>query len=126
VKRLFAIALLLTVAVAASGCTVMAVKMMDEVDKAISKIAQSDCELVRVFHGKDVCLEKPEIAATKVGDVYCYRRLGSVDCYSRRDPEDQPIDKQVKPKPLEQQTTPAMKDDAPTDGAAFKTSQAGS
>jgi hypothetical protein len=66
---------------------------LDRVDEAVSKLAQSDCELVRVFHGESVCHEPTETAQP---EVYCYRRLGAVDCYAARDPIDEPI---VAPQP---------------------------
>lgn len=127
-KRLFAIALLLSAAAVTSGCAVMAVQAINEIDNVISKLSQGDCELVRVLHGKEVCREEPDAAMARMENenVYCYRRLGSVDCYSRRDPLDEPIDKQVKPKPaVVKKAAPAMNDETPKDGKSIETSQAG-
>lgn len=126
-KRFFAIALLIGVAAAAGGCTVLAVKIMDEVDKAISKVAQSDCELIRVFHGKDVCRERPEAAVVLQQNegVYCYRRLGGIDCYVDRDPSDQPINREIKPKPLEEKKPPVAGPASPPADDAFRISEAG-
>lgn len=86
-------------ALSAQGCTIAAVKAMDEVDKAISKFAQADCELVRLAHGTDVC-RAPEPAAAPE-PVYCYRRLGGVDCYARRDPMDRPIVREQGEQPIQ-------------------------
>lgn len=113
------------VAFTSSGCAVMAVRVMDEVDKTISKLAQSDCELVRALHGKEVCYDRKAIEAMQAerDKAYCYRRLGGVDCYERRDPEDRPIDKQVDPKPLANEKAPVTH--SPSDVEPFETSEAG-
>ena len=104
VKKLIAIGSILIAAASAGGCTVAAVKAMDGGDKAISKLAQADCELVRVFHGKEICVEKVAQATALLSGqpVYCYRRLGSVDCYIERDPRDKPINREVTAKPVAQ------------------------
>lgn len=105
---------------------VMAVRVMDEVDKTISKFAQSDCELVRAFHGKKVCFDQKRAAALQAEreKVYCYRRLGTVDCYAKSDPADRPIDKQVKPKPLAREKAPVWHDTEPKEGEPLEMSQA--
>lgn len=85
--------LLAVVAVNAAGCTAVAVKLVDEVDATVSKLSQSDCELVRVVHGMDVCRSKGSEAVLPA--AYCYRTLGGVDCYDRADPRDRPIQRQA-------------------------------
>lgn len=71
-----------------SGCTLVAFEAMEHVDKAVSKLAQSDCELIRIAHFEPIC-DTPPVAVAP--EVYCYRRLGAVDCYAVRDPLDDPI-----------------------------------
>ena len=85
--------LLVAVAVQATGCTAVAVKLVDEMDNATSKLAQSDCHLVRIIHGMDVCRTEGNQAVMPV--AYCYRTIGGVDCYDRADSQDRPINRQV-------------------------------
>lgn len=91
--RLFLLSLALLSALGAGGCTLAAVAVIDQLDVAVSKIAQSDCELVRLAHGVPICSEEETQEAPR---VFCYRRLGAVDCYRSRNPEDEPI---VSPSP---------------------------
>ena len=91
--RMLTLTLALLGAVASGGCTLAAIEAMDRVDEAVSKITQSDCELVRLLHGRAPC---SELAEQLQPEVYCYRRLGAVDCYAMRDPLDDPI---VMPQP---------------------------
>jgi hypothetical protein len=121
VKNLFVIGFLFAAASLSSGCTVAAYKAMEEVDKAISKIAQSDCELVRVFHGKEVCRE--EVAAEQTTDtVYCYRRLGGVDCYVEREPMDKPINREVRSKPAAEAPAAKVREQPQSGDTPYKTS----
>jgi len=98
VSRFFAVFLLSCLSLTTQGCTVAAVKAMDEVDRTISKLAQADCELVRLAHGEDVCQSLDMNA--EPDPVYCYRRLGGVDCYARREPADRPIVREQGPQPI--------------------------
>lgn len=86
----------------AGGCTFAAVEAMEQIDHAVSKLAQSDCELIRIAHGLAPCLTDEEAAAP---EVFCYRRLGGVDCYAARDPFDRPI---VNPRPAQQANASAF------------------
>ena len=81
--------MLVAVAVNAAGCTALAMKLVDEVDATVSKLSQSDCQLVRVVHGMDVCRDNNSNAVLPA--AYCYRTLGGVDCYDRAEPGDRPI-----------------------------------
>jgi len=85
--------LLAAVALQGAGCTAVAVKLVDEMDATVSKLSQSDCALVRVIHGMDVCRSSGSQAI--LPSSYCYRTLGGVDCYDRADPGDRPIIRQV-------------------------------
>ncbi len=85
--------LLAAVAVYSAGCTAVAVKLVDEVDATVSKLSQSDCQLVRIIHGMDVCRSDGSDAVLPA--AYCYRTLGGVDCYDRADPADRPIQRQA-------------------------------
>lgn len=86
--RAIATTLLICGCALSGGCTYAAVEAMDRVDEAVSKFAQSDCELIRLVHGEAVC---QEAVAPEQQEIYCYRRLGGVDCYAARDPIDKPI-----------------------------------
>ncbi len=85
--------LLAAVALNGAGCTAVAVKLVDEVDATVSKLVQSDCEMVRIVHGMDVC--RSEGSQAVMPSAYCYRTLGGVDCYDRADPADRPITRQA-------------------------------
>ena len=85
--------LLLAVALNAAGCTAVAMKLVDEVDNTVSKLSQSDCQLVRVVHGMDVCRSSKSQAILPA--AYCYRTLGGVDCYDRAVPADRSILRQA-------------------------------
>ncbi|MDA1097384.1 MAG: hypothetical protein O2967_00250 [Proteobacteria bacterium] len=87
------IILLAVVAASSTGCTAVAVRLVDEVDATVSKLSQSDCQLVRIIHGMDVCRSDGSDAVLPA--AYCYRTLGGVDCYDRADPADRPIRRQV-------------------------------
>ena len=82
-------ALLAVVALSAGGCAAIAVKLVNEVDATVSKLVQSDCELIRVVHGLNIC--RSEGGHAVLPAAYCYRTLGGVDCYDRADPRDSPI-----------------------------------
>ena len=92
--------LLAAMAVNSAGCTAFVMKFappahdaVDEVDATVSKLSQSDCQLVRVIHGMDVCRgDGPDVVLPA---AYCYRTLGGVDCYDRADPIDRPILRRV-------------------------------
>ncbi|MFP6747547.1 MAG: hypothetical protein VCD66_08140 [Alphaproteobacteria bacterium] len=86
-------ALLAVVALSAGGCAAIAVKLVNEVDATVSKLVQSDCELVRAVHGLDIC--RSEGGQAVLPAAYCYRTLGGVDCYDRADPRDSPIIRQA-------------------------------
>ncbi|MBT4485975.1 MAG: hypothetical protein HOK30_10415 [Rhodospirillaceae bacterium] len=81
--------LLVAVALNGAGCTAVAVKLVDEVDSTVSKLVQSDCEIIRVIHGMNICRSDGSQAVMPA--AYCYRTLGGVDCYDRADPGDRPI-----------------------------------
>ncbi|MBC8242591.1 MAG: hypothetical protein H8E30_19275 [Alphaproteobacteria bacterium] len=85
--------LLVTAAANTAGCTAVALKVVDEVDATVSKLSQSDCQLVRMVHGMDVCRSTGSEAILPA--AYCYRTLGGVDCYDRADPGDRPILRQA-------------------------------
>ena len=85
--------LMVTVAANAAGCTAIAIKMVDQMDAAVSKLSQSDCELVRMVHGMDICRSTGSVAILPA--AYCYRTPGGVDCYDRADPGDRPILRQA-------------------------------
>ena len=85
--------LLVSVTLSSAGCTAAAIKMVDEVDATSSKLSQSDCQLVRVIHGMDVC--RSEGSQAVLPAAYCYRTIGGVDCYDRADPRDRPIIRQT-------------------------------
>ncbi len=85
--------LLVSVTLSSVGCTAAAIKVVDEVDATVSKLSQSDCQLVRVIHGMDVC--RSEGSQATLPSAYCYRTLGGVDCYDRADPKDRPITRQA-------------------------------
>ena len=85
--------MLAAMAVNSAGCTAFVMKLVDEVDATVSKLSQSDCQLVRVIHGMDVCRgDGPDVVLPA---AYCYRTLGGVDCYDRADPIDRPILRRV-------------------------------
>jgi hypothetical protein len=84
--------LLIAVALNGTGCAAVALKVVDEVDTTVSKLLQSDCEMVRVVHGMDVCRSD---GLALLPSSYCYKTLGGVDCYDRADPGDRPIIRQA-------------------------------
>ena len=70
-KAVLLAALLGGVALQGAGCAAVAVKLVDEVDATVSKLSQSDCALVRVIHGMDVCRNSGSHAV--LPSAYCYR-----------------------------------------------------
>ncbi len=92
-KAVLLASLLGGVALQGAGCIAVAVKLVDEVDATVSKLSQSDCAMVRVIHGMDVCRNSGSQAVLPA--AYCYRTLGGVDCYDRADPGDRLIIRQA-------------------------------
>lgn len=86
--RVLTLLSLLLAAAGSGGCTLATFEVMEHVDQAVSKLAQSDCELIRAVHLEPICDSPPEHVPA---EVYCYRSLGAVDCYAARDPLDRPI-----------------------------------
>ncbi len=86
--RTLMIAVAAMLAMLSGGCTYATIEVMEEVDHAVSKIAQSDCELIRIMHFEPICDTPPP---PERPEVFCYKRLGAVDCYAARDPIDKPI-----------------------------------
>ena len=81
--RVLAMLAIVATGLGSAGCTALATTAIDQIDQAISTAARTDCELVRVIQGEDIC-HAPELAVQPT--VYCYRSLGDVVCYDERQP----------------------------------------
>ena len=73
--KLATVKIMVTVAANAAGCVAIAIKMVDQMDAAVSKLSQSDCELVRVVHDMDICRRTGSVAILPT--AYCYRALAA-------------------------------------------------